>query len=146
MVEHQVCWGIGECMTTYFAFPGETFALGFSGALASLPFPFASTALSRSFLGWKGIGGGGRACRQNLHPVTLVHALVLAGDTLQTIFLGVTTSSTFTLWRVEIYMHCMGPHLCQDDQAFQQWLAPDQVQTYVMAMYTEESVQQGVQG
>ena len=57
----------GELAGAHLAFPGETLALGFSTGTGSLPilppsFALTSVALSRSFLGWNGMGGGGSAC------------------------------------------------------------------------------------
>lgn len=57
----------GVLAGAHLAFPGEAFALGFSMGIGSLPvlppsFALTSVALSRSFLGWKGMGGGGSAC------------------------------------------------------------------------------------
>ena len=61
--------GAGEAARAHLAFPGEAFAFGFSTGTGSLhdlapSLALTSVALSRSFLGWKGIGGGGNACMQ----------------------------------------------------------------------------------
>lgn len=57
----------------HFGLLGDVFALGFSATAGSLPFllmlppslALGSRGFSRSFLGWKGIGGGGSACTQS---------------------------------------------------------------------------------